>query len=99
MAVRWVSMAEACYILDVSRRTIQRRIQRGEIESKLENGRRFVAVPSDQQGDINISQLVLIEQLLSEVQHLRQRVTDLQDELNRKDTQAKRQKWASFWHR
>lgn len=98
-AQNWVTVAQACETFGISRRTLSRWIKQGKIESKLENGHRLVAVPIERRSDADIGQLLLIGQLLSEAQHLRQQVTDLQDELKRKDAQAQRQKWASFWHR
>lgn len=91
-SITWHTVTDAAQILGVSRSTIQRRIQKGKIESKRENGHRLVAVPIERRSDTDMGQLSLIGQLLSEVQHL-------QDELKRKDAQVQRQKWASFWHR
>lgn len=42
----WVTLSEASDILGVSERTLRRRILKGEIESKYENGRRFVRLSS-----------------------------------------------------
>ena len=36
MIQKWVSIIEACHILDISKSTLYRRIQNGEIESKKE---------------------------------------------------------------
>ncbi len=38
----WLSVSEASVILGMSERTLRRRIAEGKIESKYENGRRFV---------------------------------------------------------
>lgn len=42
----WMTVAEASDILGMSERTLRRRISKGEIESKYENGRRFVRINS-----------------------------------------------------
>lgn len=44
----WVTVTEAVDILGMSERTIRRRIAEGKIESKYENGRRFVRLSSAQ---------------------------------------------------
>ena len=102
MAEEWLTLTQACDAFGKSEATVRRYIKQGKIKSKLENGRRLVLVTSEQQrrqNDINVAQLALIEQLLSEVQHLCQQIKDLQDELKRKETQTQRRRWASFWHR
>lgn len=85
MAGQWRSMDEACDILGVSRRTIQRRINSGNLESKLENGRRFVLVTQVgqvRQSDSDMSQTGLVEQLQKENERLHQ-------QLQAKDEQIK----------
>jgi hypothetical protein len=44
MAYAWQSVEEAAVTLGVSARTLHRRISRGEVETRLENGRREVLV-------------------------------------------------------
>jgi excisionase family DNA binding protein len=83
VASQWRTIGEACDILGVSRRTIQRHIKRGIIESKLENGRRFVLVsPKRQMGQdgTEVSQPALIGQLQKENEQL-------QEQLREKDKQ------------
>ena len=50
----WYTIAEAEVILSVSKRTIQRRIKVGDIESKLEDSVRYVKldIPVDRFSDI-----------------------------------------------
>lgn len=44
MSTRWMSMAEAASELQISTRTLQRRIQAGELQTRTDAGRRLVAV-------------------------------------------------------
>lgn len=44
MADTWQTLAEACQTLGISQRTLYRRIDKREIESKIENNRRLVKV-------------------------------------------------------
>lgn len=44
MSTRWMSMADAASELQISTRTLQRRIQAGELQTKTDAGRRLVAV-------------------------------------------------------
>src|SRR3954468_17665168 len=44
MAYEWQSVEEAAVTLGVSTRTLHRRISKGEVETRLENGRREVLV-------------------------------------------------------
>lgn len=77
---KWRNVSEASDLLGVSKRTIERRIHKGEIESKLENGRRLVLLPTadrqERQTDADMSQAALIEQLQSEVEYLRQQLSE-----------------------
>src|SRR3954464_6806379 len=44
MAYAWQSVEEAAVTLGISTRTLHRRISKGEVETRLENGRREVLV-------------------------------------------------------
>jgi uncharacterized small protein (DUF1192 family) len=102
MAEKWLTMAQACDTLGKSETTVRRYIKQGKIKSRLENGRRLVLVtsePEQRQDNTDMTQLVLIEQLLSGIQDLHQHVTDLQNELKRREAQTQRRNWASFWHK
>src|SRR3954447_2466677 len=53
MAYEWQSVEEAAVTLGVSTRTLHRRISKGEVETRLENGRREVLVClPDQEAEI-----------------------------------------------
>ena len=43
----WHTIAEACELLNVSNRTLWRRIKQGNIKSKLEDGKRIVEMPGE----------------------------------------------------
>lgn len=73
MNSRWVSLNEAVGILGISLSTLRRRIDKGEIETKLVNGKRFIQIPDEVQVNSNIIHSV-VEQLKDEVQGLRQRI-------------------------
>lgn len=86
MAKKWQTVADACHILGVSQRTLYRRIKKGEIESKLESGRRLVLIDDSQVTDsvasvADMADTALLEQVKSENEHLRDQVTGLQEEL------------------
>ena len=49
MITKWLSSIEACQALGISQSTLRRRIDRGEVESKMEDGRRLVLVTTDNQ--------------------------------------------------
>ena len=77
MTGHWRSMDEACDILGLSRRTIQRRIKSGDLESKLENGRRFVLVTQvgqERQDGSDVSQTGIVQQLQKENERLHQQL-------------------------
>ena len=80
MTSKWVSMTVACNALDISESTLRRRIDQGKIESKIENGKRLVLIDIDSQTTIREPDIVLVEQLKSEIEYLRQ-------ELERKNEQ------------
>jgi hypothetical protein len=48
---RWVSISEAEKILGLSRRTIWRKIESGDLESKNQGGKRFVLIRDDEGGE------------------------------------------------
>jgi hypothetical protein len=45
---RWVSISEAEKILELSRRTIWRKIESGDLESRSQEGKRFVLIKGDE---------------------------------------------------
>ncbi len=49
MITKWLSSIEACQALGISQSTLRRRIDKGEVESKVVDGRRLILVTSDNQ--------------------------------------------------
>ena len=93
MTSKWVSMTVACNALDISESTLRRRIEQGKIESKTENGRRLVLIELDSQTTIREPDIVLVEQLKSEIEHLRkeleiknEQITSFEEGRQRQDT-------------
>lgn len=82
---RWLTIAEACQMLSVSERTLRRHIAHGKYESRLQKGRRLVRLSEDDNRQMTDSQPadvpdLLVAQLQSEIQHLR-------DVVSKRDTQ------------
>ena len=103
MAKEWQPMADACRILGISDRTLRRRIESGEIESQLEGRRRYVLIDIESSTSQLASHIadsdtaagsMLMGQLQSENEHLRQQVERLRDELK-----AERERTESERHR
>ena len=95
MTQKWVSVSEACVLLSISKSTLYRRINEGEIESTREGKQTMclIDVPDESQhetDDTLDNSLQVIEQLRSENEHLRQQVIQLQERLDEKDTDLRR---------
>lgn len=75
MAGKWLTATGASQALGISERTVRRHAKQGQIKSKLEEGRRFFWVDIDRTmpGTATDSG-ALVEQLRSEVEHLRDQV-------------------------
>ena len=87
MADMWQTVTEACHTLGISQRTLYRRIEKGELESKLEGNRRLVLVDDSQEADgvanvADATDTALLQQVQSEKTHLREQVKALQEELS-----------------
>lgn len=95
MTQKWVSVSEACVLLSISKSTLYRRINEGEIESKREGKQTMCLIDvSDasqhETNDTLNNSLQVIEQLSSENEHLRQQVIQLQENLNGKEADLRR---------
>jgi predicted site-specific integrase-resolvase len=73
MNSKWISLNEAVGILGISLSTLRRRINKGEFETKLVDGNRFVRVSNEVQVDSN-AVYPIVEKLKDEVQELHQRL-------------------------
>ncbi len=95
MSSKWVSMKQACDILDISISTLRRRIDNGEIESKLEGNRRSILIHHDTSSDTSTKQEAtqpdtsFVEQLKYQIESLQKQldtregeVVKLQEELS-----------------
>ncbi len=85
MANKWQTVADACHTLGISQRTLYRRIKKGEIQSKLESGRRLILIDDSQVTDsvasvADMADAALLQQIKSENEHLRDQVKALQEE-------------------
>lgn len=79
MAKEWQTVTDACQRLGISQRTLYRRIGKGDIESKLEDGRRLVLadVPDDKPVADTLAKLTDTQEL----EQLKQEKTRLEGEL------------------
>ncbi len=96
--IEWLPIKEAAVAFGVSERTLQRHIAAGKIKSKLDNGRRLVYVsdndidattdvPADFQQLLNEKD-ALVEQLKSEIEHLRQVLAETQRQLEESSSRS-----------
>jgi len=77
----WLTVTNACHALAISQRTLYRRIDSGLIQSKVENGKRFVLIdlPTDKpEADnfVNVADKALIEQVQKENELLRNQLIE-----------------------
>ena len=84
---KWYTIMEACHLLGVSRRTLERRIKQGELKSELREGMRYVYL--DINADMSQDQSQLLSQLQNENIRLLSDITDLKQQLREKDEQLK----------
>ncbi len=95
MTQKWVSISEACVLLSISKSTLYRRINEGEIESKRDGKQTMCLIDVSDESQHETSDtlnnpLQVIDQIRSENVHLRQQVTQLQERLNKKDEDLRR---------
>lgn len=82
MNSKWVSLNEACEILNISLSTLRRRIDAGEFESKLEGKRRLVTISDEVQVSSKMTQAALIDQLRQENGRLNQQLAEKDRQIN-----------------
>ncbi len=95
MTQKWVSVLEACVLLNISKSTLYRRINEGEIESKREGKQTMCLINVSDESQHETSDtlnnpLQAIGQIRSENVHLKQQVTQLQERLDKKDEDLRR---------
>jgi chromosome segregation ATPase len=81
----WVTTVEYARALNISPKTVQRRIKAGQVESKKDGGRRIVWLPEEMAADASPYDIYLP----TETYQLQQEVAKLQAQLAEKDQQLK----------
>ena len=87
MTTKWLSTIEACQTLGISQSTLRRRIDKGEIESKLEDSRRLVLVTIDNHTVTTSTKEAFVQQLQKENDDLNQQIMYLKEQTQEKDKQ------------
>ncbi len=80
MNQQWVTMNQACELLDISLSTLKRRVSKGEFESKMEGQRRVILVQAEVQVSQDENPSVLIDQLQKEKDELNRQIAELQND-------------------
>jgi 5-bromo-4-chloroindolyl phosphate hydrolysis protein len=83
---KWVTIPEATIILNLSERTIQRRIANGSLEAKVDGKKRYVKVATDGDKDgVNVVELSdkddMIRWLKNELEERNKQINRLQEEI------------------
>jgi len=83
---KWVTISEATVILNLSERTIQRRIANGSLEAKVEGRKRCVKVATDGDiDDVSVAELTdkddTIRWLKNELEERNKQINRLQEEI------------------
>ena len=87
MNSKWVSLNEACEILDISLSTLRRRIDAGEFESRLEGKKRLISISDEVQVSSKTTQAALIDQLRQENDRLNQQLAEKDRQIENLQTQ------------
>jgi len=82
---KWVTISEATVILNLSERTIQRRIANGSLEAKVDGRKRYVKVATDDKDGVNVVELSdkddMIKWLKNELEERNKQINRLQEEI------------------
>lgn len=83
---KWVTIPEATVILNLSERTIQRRIANGSLEAKVDGRKRCVKIATDDDNyDVNVVELTdkdgMIKWLKNELEERNKQINRLQEEI------------------
>ena len=94
---KWLTIDQAANILNVSAMTVRRRIEKGDIESKLENRRRLVCITDDTaliHTDEQITEQLRREneQLKKQIDIQSEQINELRMELKQKDEDIRRER-------
>ena len=97
---KWVTIDQAATILGVSAMTVRRRIEKGDLESKLENRRRLVCITDDTQVSYKDEQIVAQlrrenEQLRKQTDIQNEQIRELREELKQKDSDLRKERSAA----
>ncbi len=87
MTVKWVSVKEACHLLDISESTLRRRISQGIIKAEGEGRERRVAIEPDAEVTATMTPNVL-RQLQKENEILREQVEWLKQKMDQRDQET-----------
>ena len=87
MKSKWVSLNEACEILNISLSTLRRRIDNGDMESKLEGNKRLVLIHHDASSDTLTKQEVT-QTDAPFVEQLKYQIESLQKQLDTRESEA-----------
>ena len=89
---KWLTIKEACHVLDMSERTLRRHIQEDKIKSKLDGKRRYVLIDNDMidhDNDHDPDMLIdmsdkdaLIEVLKQQIQEKDKQIGKVQEQLS-----------------
>ncbi len=87
MTVKWVSVKEACHLLDISESTLRRRISKGIIKAKGEGRERRVAIEPYAEVTATVTPNGL-RQLQKENEILREQVEWLKQKMDQRDQET-----------
>lgn len=96
MGQEWVTVTDACQSLAISQRTLYRRIDKGLIESKLDNGKRFVLIdlPSNKEKADNFDDMANMADMPL-IEELKQKIAGLEASITEKDKSLEEARKAS----
>jgi len=91
MAEEWQPVTVACQTLGISERTLYRRMEKGILKSKLEDGRRLILIPDDRQVTDNMAGMTdtqELDELKADNTRLEQELDRLKQQLNAAERKA-----------
>lgn len=90
---KWVTVAQAADMLDMSERSVRRHVADGRLESRLEGNRRLVMVDPDSDNVVTTGMTVtdrgaMIKWLQSELEERNKQIERLQEEIRQNQARA-----------